>query len=410
MVNETPSAGEQLPPFSAPGEGGEEAERLKAEASAELQRFNLLTQVPGSRENGKRQIAAATSIYQKCEQLVESTMEQDRATVQVNVAKAKEAMRATGSKMPEELREAIQETLTGVGFDFPKNFEDDAPDGAIFLKHAVINLTEIERKRQMLKGYERNGNFVSVVKPTLDALNAYEQLQRKASAIRSPFAPQPTLVQKSVTEDRENHAFRVLAATGLGALGILTLGINLFAKNKNFGLPAFYLALATLAAVGEKRLRARPEEKLLDEVLFLGPEKDFQRIARNREYWIAGGEWAKLAQRLKETEFDFDRETKEGKEQEQIVNIMRSEGAPKDEAERAERLKKRGFLTKICKEESIRGKFENLVANGKDFWTFVDILKKNRSDEADKIMMAFIKERLVQKDLHMEAKTLREST
>lgn len=407
MVNEVPNTGELPPPL----ETRVEVDPAEAKSfETETAKLRLQSRLPWSKEGAKQEVRTAAKIYQKCERIVESTMEQDRAAVRANVEKAKEAMRAVGSKMPEELREAIQETLTGVGFDFPKNFEDEAPDGAIFLRHAVINLTEIERKRQMLQGYIRNGTFASVTRPTLDALNAYEQLQRKASAIRSPFAIQPHLATKSVTEDRENHAVRVLATAGLGALGILTLGINLFAKNKNFGLPAFYLALATLAAVGEKRLRARPEEKLLDEVLFMGPEKDFQRIARNREYWIAGEDWAKLSLRLKETEFDFDQETKDGKEQQNIVNDMRSEAAPKDSAERSERLKKRVFLTKLCKEEGIRGKFENLVANGKDFWTFVDILQKNRSEEADKIMMAFIKERLVQKDLHMEAKTLREST
>src|SRR3989344_197711 len=365
--------------IEAPMETGTESPEKKLEQNcaaldSTLRRYGI---VPDPKQRDKM----IPALFNQCKSVVDAHLSQARATMENALKLAKEHL-----PLPQEftsLREELEEVHRALGFNFPKNPQDGVDTDAIFLlNNGTINLAAITRYRNHLTKWLQTPApaFVqAAVGNTLRALEAYEDLQRKESFIRHPEQPIPVQLPKSVTEKKEDFAARLALAGVGGILGIATLGIALRRPDKDIRLPAFYLGLAALAAMGG-RLGEMGSESLRREIAFLGKATvPYQTLVK--DYSIRGLEWAKTAEKIRNLDTDSFSDAEKN-----IWNAMARGEAPTDPKERDFLLRKLGADT-----PAVREKLQAMITNGKDFVQFKNILQKSRSDEANAIVKECIK-------------------
>ena len=359
-------------------------ERHCIELGSRLDQYGLAYGIPGQEKQREKMIP---KLFNQCEATVQASLGQSRDTLKRALKAARENMGSV--KEPvftsayNDLREEVEQALLGMKSEFPKNIEDGVDGDAIFLRNdGRINLTMIERYREQFTKWLKTSppGIRIALEHTLAALTAYQDLQMKESFFRNPHQPIPNMLPTSVTEGKENFAFRLVGAGLAGILGIATLGIAMRTPGKDIRLPALYLTLAALFGMGEKRLTQPQSEALRQEVEFLGSASHpYQRIVK--AYGIRGPAWAEIAGKIQDMDnSDFT------EDQEKILHKMARGEAPATPAERDFLLKK--FATS---DPAVREQLKNMVEHGKDFLQFQSILQKSRSEEADAIVKESIK-------------------
>ncbi|MBI3331525.1 hypothetical protein HYZ99_01030 [Candidatus Peregrinibacteria bacterium] len=281
-------------------------------------------------------------------------------------------------KVPEVLRDQILEILPALTHATPKG--DEVPEGATFLSKEGtnefrVNMRALDRQRNVMEEWLRNPytqsnpRLRSAVEHTLRALNLYAS---RVDAVGKSFfdAKQMSPGQQEMYQ-RENRMGRLALVVLGGGMGVITGAMALFSKNKDFRLPALYLGLATLAAIGEKRLREYPSETLLREITFIGePGGEYERVTTAHKMY--GPEWNKIATSMKALDRDDEL-------------VKKALTAPLTNAE-AERLAQR--LTKG--NASLQAPVKNLILNRADFVSFLNIVQGRRSEEAQQCLHDYI--------------------
>lgn len=288
---------------------------------------------------------------------------------------------------------------------------DDLPDNADFLTSMGngqfrVKIRVLNRKRAQIRDWlkwlenpdlEKTPALVQMeqtLKLTLAGLNAYAQILSPAEAgfagitfeiangsatgiLKTPPEIDP---QIRALSEQGSVAMRMAGIVTFGGLGLLTGVMSL--KTGDIKLPAFYLGIATLMAIGEKRLREFPNEKMLREIYDIGmgtPHSTFERLTQNPNYTIRGPEWGNIVTRLQTLEL--------GEDAPAAVKKMQSK-KPVTLAE-AETLVTQ--LTSQKPSVPVRTNLNNLILkNNGDFLTFVGLVQARRSEETQECLVKYI--------------------
>ena len=287
---------------------------------------------------------------------------------------------------------------------------DDLPDNADFLEamgkgRFCVKIRILNRKRgqvdQWLRWLDRPNmkqnpmtqRLRQTLLLTLGGLNAYAQILSPAEAgfagitFQTAESGDPTGILKTppgvdpkvqAVRDQAGQVVRLAGMVTLGGLGLLTGIMGL--KTNDFRLPAFYLGMATLFAIGEKRLREFPNEKLLRELCDTGignPDSNFERLTQ--AYEIRGAEWGSVVTRMQDVDLGSDALP--------AIQKMKN-GEPVSPTEANALLI---TLLPTNPPDAVRKKLNELIRNDNgDFLTFVGLVQKGRSDEAQECFLKYV--------------------
>lgn len=215
--------------------------------------------------------------------------------------------------IPEELHTDLQELMT----------ELDSAEEDLDYKHLIGRRVHYHTLREGLAA-QSNPDLHAALVCVLDALNICAvtsedfrisdidvAAQMTENQILETKGKNLTQWQRKKREDpifrysedltaRENRMARVGVVALAGGVGILIGAAKLFSKDSDYTVPAMYLGVAAAAAIGEKKLKELPSGRELSEITFLG-QKEFTNL--QERYDIQGGDWAKIAQKMKDFEW-----------------------------------------------------------------------------------------------------------